>query len=279
MVRRSAVVGSVVVSLLALACGGGNDGEAFEGTEDALSARTVDITVSAKRTGETYEARAYPVDDVDGDGRTEYYRAPVFYVYIDGTNAAGVRERRVWKTPRFMPYNNPAGARHVSSYASVGFLTAGLSSVPRTAVGQYKPNYEVHNRFSPFGGAIVVKGAFYIHAGPENLSDAGWGSAGCVEIIGNFDDFKKDVLELSGATPAPGNAAALNAAVGRLVSARKLFVTYESATRPNLRAALSRQVDGDGDQVARADLPSDPTDPTDPSEPLGTTSSAITSTE
>ena len=249
MARSIAVVGSVLVSILAVACAsseadeGPVAGEASAATGVAF--RAVDVTVSAKKTGENYEARAYPIDDVNGDGLTEYYRAPVFYVYVDGVNAAGQRERREWKAPRYMPYNNPAGARHDNDYRTVGFVTSGLSSVPRMAVPQYKPDYEVHNTFSPFGGAIVVKGSFYIHAGPENVADSGWGSAGCVEILGNFDAFKKDILELAGSPVAAGTPAALNAAMSRLVAARKLFVTYENAARPDIHAALSRQVSGD----------------------------------
>jgi hypothetical protein len=264
--RTVGVLGAAVVSIFAVACGAPDGSEEAQGDQtSALNGgeglRSVDVTVSARKTGENYEARAYPIDDVDGDGRTEYYNAPVYYVYVDGVNAAGKRERREWKAPRFMPYNNPAGAQHDPDYKTVGFVTSGLSNVPRFAVGSYKPDYEIHNTFSPFGGAIVVKGTFYIHAGPESLKESGWGSAGCVEIIGNFDRFKKDILELAGSPAAQGDAKALNNGIGQLVAARKLFVTYESAARPNLRAALSRQVSDGEEHARRGDQPGDPTEP------------------
>lgn len=265
MKRAARILGSLLLAVVAVACGGAEDG-----TDDASSAaaasasslRAVDVIVTAKKTGESYEGRAYPIDDVDGDGRTELYAAPVYYVYVEGTDASGKHVRKEWKAPRFMPYNNPAGARHDNDYSTTGFVTAGLSQVPRFAVSTYKPDYEVHNRYSPFGGAIVVKGSFYIHAGPESIEDYGWGSAGCVEILGDFDAFKKDILELAGSPAAKGDAAALHSGIGALVQARKLFVTYEAAARPNLQAALSRQLGSAEESAsANADQPSDPTEP------------------
>ena len=259
MVRNLALVGALLLSVTAVACSAEPEGEDLGGTESAVSSglRNVDVIVSAKKTGESYEARAYPIDDVNDDGLIEYYKAPVYYVYVEGTDASGNHVRREWKAPRFMPYNNPAGARHDDEYKTNGFVTAGLSNVPRFAVGTYKPDYEVHNRFSPFGGAIVVKGGFYIHAGPDNLQDAGWGSAGCVEILGNFDGFKKDILELAGSPAANGKAAELNAAMVQLVSSHKLFVTYQAAARPNIKASFSRQVSEDdiGDHTLASDDP------------------------
>lgn len=260
--------GALVTALLAVACGGGSDdaGGSHEEDQTSASLRAVDITVSATKTGENYEGRAYPIDDVDGDGRIEYYNAPLYYVYIDGTDATGKRVRKTYRAPRFMPYNNPAGPRHDNDYSTTGFVTAGLSAISRFAVSTYKPDYEVHNRFSPFGGAIVVKGSFYIHAGPETTDDAGWGSAGCVEIIGNFDDFKKDILELAGSPAANGDSAALHAGVGALVAARRLFVTYENASRPNLEAALSRQVSYASESISSAATADDVDAPTEPAE-------------
>ena len=258
------ILGALLVTSLAIACGGASDDDADSqgGAATTSALRSVDITVSAKKTGEIYEGRAYPIDDVDGDGSTELYKAPVYFVYIDGIDATGAKVHKEYRAPRFMPYNNPVGARHDDDYKTNGFITAGLSSVPRFAVSTYKSDYQVHNRFSPFGGAIVVKGSFYIHAGPETIGDFGWGSAGCVEVIGNFDDFKKDILTLAGSSAASGDSAALHAAVASLVSARKLFVRYENAARPNLQSLLSRQMsNADAPAAPASDLPTDPTDP------------------
>jgi hypothetical protein len=257
MPLRSLVFGGLLVSLLGAACAVSDesvDNQEGAATTAPQTLRAVDITVSAQRTGENYEARSYPSDDFNGNGLIELYNAPVYFVYVDGVNRDGVRTRREWKSPRYMPYyNDPADPD--TGHSTRGFVTAGLSSVPRQPVGQYKPNYEVQNRFSPFGGAIVVKGTFYIHAGPPDLAESGWGSAGCVEIIGSFDKFKSDILELAGS-----NATDLNKGITELVAARKLFVKYEQAERPNLKAALSREVKDEADETTN-DSPADRTDP------------------
>jgi hypothetical protein len=242
MTYRSLVAGGVLFTSVT-ACSSGEptaDGEDVENQEGMQTAgagalRVVDITVAAEKAPETYESRSYPSDDYNGDGLIEMYKTPIYKVWVDGTNAQGVKERREWQALRFMPYfNNPNDVVH--EYRTVGWANSGLSNVPRQLVPQYKPDYEVHNRFSPFGGALVVKGSFYIHAGPADLSDIGWGAAGCVEMIGDFDKFKKDILELAGSTETD-----IHKGIGALVSAKKLFVQYEPTSAPNLRAAQSRQ--------------------------------------
>ena len=250
MLRHSLLVAGVCVSMLAVACAGTTDDDGIDSQEAAANAglRAVDITVT-NEVVDTYESRSYPHDDFNGDGLMELYETPVYKVTIEGVNGAGIRERREWTALRFMPfYNNPKAPVH--EYRTQGFVNSGLRFVPRQLVPQYKPDYEVHNRFSEFGGAIVVKGAFYIHAGPAELGDWGWGAAGCVEVVGNFDNFKKDVLELGGST-----ASDLNAGVGVMVKARKLFVQYQQATSPNLRASVSRQVEFGTMSASVADPP------------------------
>lgn len=88
----------------------------------------------------------------------------------------------------------------------------------------------VRNTYSPYNGAIQIKDSFLIHAGPTSLSNTGWGSAGCVEIIGDFNQFKKDIHLLSGIT-------AINEddAIVELVGKRKLFVQVDLAYPPNFR--------------------------------------------
>ena len=81
------------------------------------------------------------------------------------------------------------------------------------------------------------------------------------EIIGDFDQFKKDILELGGSEDAKGDAATLHAGMSKLVAERKLHVTYETATRPNLGAALARQ---DGDEKTDPSAGDATTDPTEP---------------
>lgn len=64
----------------------------------------------------------------------------------------------------------------------------------------------------------------------------GGGAAGCVEIIGNFDDFKSDIAEATGKTTDS------DAAIQSLVSEGKLYVEVKSAIRPNLKNELWKEI-------------------------------------
>ena len=116
-------------------------------------------------------------------------------------------------------------------------MNAGLHALSKRAVPRYKPDYGVQNRDSPFGGAIVMRDFFYIHAGPQSLSEHGWGSAGCVEIVGNFDKFKDDIKLLSGSTKS-----LVREAILELVKAKKLFIQVKYATPPDIKSNFVREV-------------------------------------
>jgi hypothetical protein len=73
-----------------------------------------------------------------------------------------------------------------------------------------------------------------IHAGPKNLLDTGWGSAGCVEIIGDFGRFKQDIRDLSGI----GSTMEAGLAIFKLVQNRKLFVQVQYDTPPNFKSLM-----------------------------------------
>jgi hypothetical protein len=235
MQMRCWLVAALMGSLGACAMPSGDDPPQDVESAATRGLRAVDIIVSGSRAEETYEARSYPSDDMDGDGNVELYRVPVYRVFIEGTDDSGVKQRREWKALRFMPYfNDPKDPD--TDYKTRGWVNAGLGFVGRKPVPQFKPDYEVHNRFSEFGGAFVVRGSFYIHAGPTDFAEAGWGSAGCVEVVGNFDNFKAQVVELSGSTNTDTHAA-----LGEIVRAGKLFVRYEAAAAPNIKALFSRQ--------------------------------------
>ncbi|MES2590327.1 MAG: hypothetical protein V4608_00490 [Bacteroidota bacterium] len=195
---------------------------------------TVLITVSNIKTGETYRSRSYPNDDFNNNGKIELYTTPVFKVFIENNLPA---QKKEWKALRFMPYwNDPA--KPDSKYRTKGWANSGLSHFPKTVVSYYNPNYGVHNRYSPYGGAIQIKGNFLIHAGPETIDESGWGAAGCVEIIGNFDLFKEDIKLLSGSTETNAHDAIL-----KLVAAKKLFVRVDLAVAPKLKNFLWGEVE------------------------------------
>ena len=199
-----------------------------------MTARQVEIVVTNIAVG-NYEARAYPHDETDANGLTPLYRVPVYKILVKGTDTNNKNKVFEFMAPRFMPYyNNPQ--RPNSHYTTKGWVNSGLSTARTVIVSQYKQNYEIQNRYSPGRGAIVVMSTFYIHAGPDSLQDFGFGSAGCIEIIGNYDTFKKAIAELSGFSPGSPDSA-----IQQLVNARKLIVTIQAATAPNIKASYTRK--------------------------------------
>lgn len=190
------------------------------------------IVISNEKTGETYLSRSFPDDDYDNNGKIELYKTPVYKVYIKSKG-----KKIAWKALRFMPYwNDPK--KLSPAYKMRGWANSGLSSsIVKKLVTYYDPKYGTHNRPSPYSGAIQIKGNFLIHAGPENLLKSGWGAAGCVEIIGDFDKFKNDIRDLSGSNIKNAHQAILD-----LVKAKKLFVRVEAAIAPNLKNNFWREV-------------------------------------
>lgn len=200
-----------------------------------MALRKVKITLTKKVVG-SYEARSYPHDDYDNDGFIELYKVPVHEIIVAGTDNKGKPQTFIHKAPRFMPYwNNPKSPD--PDYKTKGWINSGLSAARTIVVRRYKPDYELHNRYSPFFGAIVLKDAFYIHPGPADEKEVGFGSAGCVEIIGNYDIFKLQIASLSGSASAVADAA-----IEQLVRAGKLTVVIEATATPDIKKLYSRKV-------------------------------------
>lgn len=197
--------------------------------------RNVTIVVTNKIVG-TYEARSYPDDDYNGNGLVELYEVDIHEILIRGLDENGKNVEKKWEAPRFMPYwNNPQNPN--SHYSHLGWINAGLSNAKTIIVPRYNKDYELQNRLSNFKGAIVLQGSFYIHAGPADRMDYGYGSAGCIEIIGNFDDFKADITNLSGVENHT-----VDGALEMMVQNRKLKVTIEAAVPPDIRNRFTREI-------------------------------------
>ena len=197
-----------------------------------MAGRQVDIVVTNMVVNH-YEARSYPDRDRDADGKYKLYSVPVYKILVKGTDGAGKKVTKEFFAPRFMPYfNNPK--KKNSHYKATGWINAGLSKARRIEVARYKPEYEVQNIYSPGRGAIVLHESFYIHAGPASLDDVGAGSAGCIEIIGDYDAFKKAIAELSGLSGS------LDEVIEQLVRTRKLIVTIQEATVPDIKKRVTR---------------------------------------
>ena len=188
----------------------------------------VGVVVTGDKTGDRYWAESYPSKDRNKNNLVDYYQVPVYKLRIDQYDKNGKVTASIgWTGLRFMPYYNDPKSPY-PQYKARGFLVAGLSSPRRGLVPTYKRNYGIQNTYSPFGGAIVITGTFYIHAGPQKLDEWGWGSAGCIEVIGNFDAYKKDIATLGGLSGNPDDA------IEKLVRSKKLFYDIKAATPPKL---------------------------------------------
>lgn len=199
-----------------------------------MAGRQVEVVVTNVVVGD-YEARSYPDEQADAAGHYNLYSVPVYKILVTGTVADNVATTTEFMAPRFMPFFNDPKHPH-KQYKARGWLNAGLSSRRRVVISTYKPDYAVQNRYSPGRGAIVVRDAFYIHAGPASLQDVGFGSAGCTEIVGDYNLFKKAIADMSGFSPVSPDGA-----IQQLVTGQKLIVTIQPARPPDIKSHFTRK--------------------------------------
>ena len=192
------------------------------------------IRITGQQTGDSYLAKSYPDMDYDNDGWGELYAVPVYYIDIINISIPSVERR--WKCLRFMPYwNDPVSPS--SHYKLREWTVAGLSEgKERFQAAYYDATYGTRNSPSPHKGAIQIQNSFLIHSGPSSLNDYGWGSAGCVEIIGNFSDFKEDIKTVSGI----GGYLPSDEIISRLIKAGKLYIEIEAAPKPSITPMSNR---------------------------------------
>ncbi len=195
--------------------------------------RKVTVLVSNVRTSDVYLAKSYPDNDFNDDGIRELYKTPVYKVFIKGTDDAGTAVSKEWTALRFMPYwNDPKTPDH--HYRFRGWANSGLHSFPSQPAPSYNPDYAVRNSPSAYAGAIQIKGSFLIHAGPATVSVSRWGAAGCIEVIGDFDEFRRQIIALSGSTETD-----ISKGMTALVDAKKLYIQIDLALPPNFKTQLA----------------------------------------
>jgi hypothetical protein len=210
-----------------------------------LALRKVIITLTNKILGQ-YEARSYPHDNMTDDNLIELYNVPIFEIVISGTDDSKQKKEFLHKAPRFFPYWNDPKVFPDPHYKTKGWVNSGLSAARTVIVPRYIKDYQVQNRYSPGLGAIVMKGTFYIHGGPADEKDFGFGSAGCVEIIGDLNVFKADIAVLSGYGDGKfdfrKSVVHSDLAIEALVNKQLLIVDIRQATVPDIKKNFSRQV-------------------------------------
>ncbi|RYZ93842.1 MAG: hypothetical protein EOO68_21335 [Moraxellaceae bacterium] len=164
--------------------------------------------------------------DRDADGRDDAWEVSVYKVFIQGVDAANKPVMKAWTALRFMPFwNDPASPD--PGYRSKGFIVSGLNSFAKQVIKTYIRNYIIHNTYSAFNGAIQLKGNFLIHAGPHDYANFGWGGAGCVEVIGDFSNFKRDIAQMANCKLTD-----MHAAMEQVVQQGKLSVELLHAATP-----------------------------------------------
>lgn len=186
--------------------------------------RNVKITLTATQTGATYLMRAYPTEIND-----KSYEMPVYILTVEGTDIKGIKKTKNYNCLRFSIYYNDPKNPDTHYKTLGGPFISGLANEQTHICPEYKKNYTIHNRAGQEVGALVIAGSFYIHEGPSKLTDIRFASAGCVEIIGSFKEFKEYIALLAGGT---GNTTDI---LLQLVSDQKLAIYAEKATKPKLK--------------------------------------------
>lgn len=193
--------------------------------------RNVYITVTNQTVPQVYYADSYPATDRNYDGKDDRYEVPVYKVFIEGTDNNGALQKKEWKALRFMPYwNDPHFPAR--GFKTKGYVVSGLNVFPKQAIKNYVSGYRIHNIFSDYTGAIQLTGNFLIHAGPSDLNETQWGGAGCIEVIGNFNTFRKDIMHLAGT-----GLHDIQDAMIEIIRQRKLFVEIENCATPVIKTA------------------------------------------
>jgi|GEM_PF-7020941 hypothetical protein len=148
------------------------------------------------------------------------YDMPVFRVWLQGLDANGEPVSREWKALRFIPFCDQV-AKVVPRT-----IVVGLSFFPEQPIKYYIEDELVECE----SGSIRIKDNFLILGGPQSFTSEGWGGTGFVEILGQPQAFRADILELAGI----GFCSATDA-MQQLIARRKLLVVLEMVPKPLLR--------------------------------------------
>jgi len=184
--------------------------------------REVTLTISGQPNGKTYNAQSYPSRD------GVLYEVEVYTLTVSGTDNNGNQVSKEFDVLRFMPYLNKQSDNTGYGTISETPIMSGLADERNEPAHSYNPNYEIHNTSSPENGGIVIYGNFMIHDGPDDLSEFGWGAAGCMEICGKsgFENLKSTIHSLSGSSKP------IEQGLVELAGAGKLMIHIEQAIRP-----------------------------------------------
>lgn len=189
------------------------------------------ITVSGKKTGDRYKkARTFPHRLVHASGKTAHFDVPVYSVYIQKQTIKD-RPTDFYSNPkadyeakavRFMPYWLDSQYPNTKYTKDKDWLwNVGVPYLPVTVVEYYYPD--------DYGGAIPIKNGFLLHEGPSHIEEE-VGSAGCVEIFGNYHHFLERIIRMLG-YKADGHKKLIHTAMSEIVRTRRLWIEVQYSDR------------------------------------------------
>jgi hypothetical protein len=111
----------------------------------------------------------------------------------------GYTDRQDFKAVRFGVYDNDGSDPR---YQTKGLFVVGLADDRWYRLNRYI-DYKLHSvQDNPDNGAFVIEGTHYIHSGPADVNEFGYGTAGCVEIFGarEFPRLRDVLMQYTGAT-------------------------------------------------------------------------------
>ena len=187
--------------------------------------RNVEIVVSGEVSGYYNSAVSFPRED------GKYYKAPVYSMTVEGTDASGNALSDDFDAIRFMPGYNPSSNPDPDYSTRIEYVQmVGLADAQSYTISKYKEDYVLHGTEAPADdGALVVTGTHYLHDGP-NDDDEVFGAFGCIEMFGNkgFAALKKSIKEIAGAHEDSDTEAVIT----YLCSNSKLRIVLEATSRP-----------------------------------------------
>lgn len=196
--------------------------------------RNVTIVITGTKEDVYHGARSFPREIEKENGELQYYDAPVYRMYLRGTDDDGNFVERLFQVIRFMPgYNpDPDFDDTCKQYREWPVLSmVGLKD--EQGINTTYKDYFLHGApgdAQPDDGAFILNNSFLLHDGPDEGED-GFGAFGCCEVYGNngMQALKEGIAELSGMEEG-----STEEKIQALCQEKKLYIFIEGTARPEI---------------------------------------------
>ena len=184
-----------------------------------MGANPVIIRITTKKLAKKW--LLVPYGHTLGTWASPIYWVPLYEMKVDGVS-------RGFQVIRFGLQRKDNLPIEKSRRCDAYIFTPRPKQVPR-----WKPKYKPHSfdtseRGASAQGAVVIKGAYYVHAGPSKRETAA-GSLGCVEVCGK-NEWTRFLSSLKSVGGVNG--------ISKLVSSGRLFVESQPAAVPYAEAVV-----------------------------------------